>query len=268
MVPLRAQGNLDRCYWYKADRYYPEDRVVVVPGRVPREGQPLQAPDAPWRELAPLARAWYEVRHEGLCLDVRTRRQRFVPDEATLYSEVDYGPVTAWITTFMHARRSLLVIHYSFSKPVRFRACAAAGVWVAEGYEPDPLDEVEYRGGVVLYRLEGTRGRIALALDQEPQAWGGDDCLWQEAPVVDVTQYVMVADDKDGPLDEQALDSARALGYEALRAQHLAVWREYFAYTRLTIPHPLFQRVYDFSLYQFKAAQHPISGACRSITCG
>src|SRR3954471_19617747 len=81
MVPTRAQGNLDRCYWYKANRYYPEERAVVVPGRLPREGQPLHAPNAAWHELAPLARCWYEVRHGGILLDVRAATQRFVPAE-------------------------------------------------------------------------------------------------------------------------------------------------------------------------------------------
>src|SRR5512133_3527936 len=71
MVAERAQGNLDRCCWYKANRYYPEDRAVVIPERLPREGQPLRAEGAPWHELAPLARTWYEVRHEGLRLDCR-----------------------------------------------------------------------------------------------------------------------------------------------------------------------------------------------------
>ncbi|MEP6776717.1 MAG: hypothetical protein ABJA50_14075, partial [Chloroflexota bacterium] len=31
MVAGRAQGNLDRCYWYKADRYYPESRTAIIP---------------------------------------------------------------------------------------------------------------------------------------------------------------------------------------------------------------------------------------------
>lgn len=263
MVEERAQGNLDRCYWYKADRYYPEERVVIAPNRLPREGQPLKIEGAPWHEIAPLARTWYEVRHNGLRLDVRAGEQRFAPDEGILYSRVDYGAVAADITTFLHARRPLLVIHYLFDRPVRFRAYGAAGVWIEEGYEADPFDEVRYSpdGSAAHYRLGHTQGHILLGITPEPGDSGAsDDCAWQEVEAQEITHYFAVVDDQDGPLDGQALDNARSLGYEALRDEQLAFWREYAARSRLDLPDPLFQRFYDYSLYQFKASQNRISG--------
>jgi hypothetical protein len=266
MVAERAQGNLDRCCWYKSDRYYPEDRAVVIPERLPREGQPLRAEGAPWSEIAPLAHTWYEVRRDGLRLDCRLSEQRFAPSEGTLYSRVDYGAATAEVVTFLHARRSLLVMHFLFDRPVNFRAYAAAGVWVEEGYDADPFDEVIYSadGAGAEYTLGGVRGRIMLALSPEPaEANGGDVaarncCLEVEAR--EVTQYFAVVDDLDGPLERAALDDARALSYEALREEHLAAWRSYSARSKIEIPNATFQRSYDYSLYQFKAAQNRLSG--------
>jgi Glycosyl hydrolase family 65 central catalytic domain len=262
MVAERAQGNLDRCYWYKADRYYPESRVAIIPGRLPREGQPLHMEGAPWREIAPLARTWYEIRYGGLRLDVRTTEQRFVPAEGILYSNVDYGAANAEVTTFLHALRSVLVVRCRFDKPVSFRAYGAAGVWVEEGYDADPFDEVRYNAGgsSAEYRLGDTKGLIMLGITPEPSAHGSGDCIWQEVEAQEVTQYFAVVDDQDGPLDVHALDDARALGYEALHREHVDAWHEYAATSQIAIPDERFQRCYDYSLYQFRAAQNRLSG--------
>ncbi len=262
MVDERAEGNLDRCYWYKADRYYPEESVVIVPGRLPREGQPLHAEGAPWHELAPLARTWYEIRQGELRLDVRASEQHFVPAEGTLYSRVDYGSVNAEVVTFLHARRSLLVTHYRFDQPVSFRAYAAAGVWVEEGYDTNPFAEANYSkdSSSVAYRLGDTHGRITLALDREGKAGGGDGCCWLEVTGQEIVQYFAVEDDLDGSLNDAALDERLALGYEALRDEHLAFWREYNEGKHVVIPDATFQGLYDYSLYQFKATQNRLSG--------
>lgn len=263
MVAGRAQGNLDRCYWYKADRYYPESRTAIIPGRLPREGQPLHMDGAPWHEVAPLARTWYEVRYGGLSLDVRTTRQHFVPSEGTLYSQLDYGAVTAHVTTFLHSGRPLLVMHYRFNKPVTFRAYGAAGVWVEESYDANPFDQVSYSADstAIKYMLGGTIGHITLGITPEPSARGTEqNCIWQEVQAQEITQYFSVTDNHDGPLDTQSLDEARALGYEALLAEHINAWRKYAATSHITIPNEPFQRSYDYSLYQFKASQNRLSG--------
>ena len=262
MVPERAQGNLDRCYWYKADRYYPESRTAVIPGRLPREGQPLHLEGAPWCEIAPLARTWYEVRYAGLRLDVRVAEQRFIPAEGVLYSHVDYGAVQADVTTFLHVERSVLVLHYKFNEPVSFRAYGAAGVWVEEGYDADPLDHVTYDADAasIHYKLGDTRGLISLALTPESSAHGADGShIWQEVEGQEVTHYFSVVDDADGPLDAQAA-SARATGFEVLRREHVHAWGKYAAGSHITIPDERFQRCYNYSLYQFKASQNRVSG--------
>ncbi|MDQ6693608.1 MAG: hypothetical protein M3014_04200, partial [Chloroflexota bacterium] len=262
MVEERAQGNLDRCYWYKADRFYPEERVVVVPGRLPREGQPLHAEGEPWHELSPLARTWYEVRHGGLRLDVRAGEQYFVPAEGTLYSTVDFGAVNADVVTFLHARRSLLVTRYRFDQPVDFRAYAGAGVWIEEGYDANPLDEVGCikDSADMAYRSGDTYGRIFLALDPEGKVGGDEGRRWLEVSGQEIVHYFAVEDDLDDPLDSRAFDDARSLGYEALREEHLSFWREYSEGKRVEIPDSTFQGSYDYSFYQFKALQNRLSG--------
>jgi hypothetical protein len=273
MVAERAQGNLDRCCWYKSNRYYPEERAVVIPERLPREGQPLRAEGAPWSELAPLAHTWYEVRHDGLRLDCRLSEQLFLPEEGILHSHVDYGAVTAEVDTFLHASRSLLVIHCRFDKPITFRACAAAGVWVEESYDVNPFDSVTYSpdDAEAEYTIGTTRGRIMLALIAPPgvpstgnrQPATGNrrpSYCHLELEAQEVTQLVAVVDDLDGPLDIHALEDACSLGYEALRKEHVAIWRDYATRSKIKIPDARFQRSYDFSLYQFKAAQNRQSG--------
>jgi hypothetical protein len=39
MVPEKV--GVDRCVWYKSDRYYPEDKLVMVAGRFPLD-KPLE----------------------------------------------------------------------------------------------------------------------------------------------------------------------------------------------------------------------------------
>jgi hypothetical protein len=52
MVPDKIA--VDRCAWYKSDRYYPEDKLVMVAGRWPLD-QPLKhAEGSGWYEVAPL----------------------------------------------------------------------------------------------------------------------------------------------------------------------------------------------------------------------
>lgn len=262
MVEERAQGDLDRCYWYKADRYYPEERTVIVPGRRPREGQPLRAEGAAWCELAPLARTWYEVRHDGLRLDARAFEQRFVAGDGILYSHVDYGAAKCQIVTFLHARRPLLVIHYVFDRKVSLRAYAAAGVWIEEGYDANPFEQVHYgrEGAEAEFTLGTTRGHISLGLEPQPVSGGTSECLWLEVEAREITQYFTVVDDHDLPLDKQAVSDALASGYNGLREEHLALWHGYTGRASIEIPDERFQRLYDYSLYQFKAAQNRLSG--------
>ena len=61
--------GVDRCAWYKSDRYYPEERLVKVAGRFPMEKPLEHAEGSGWYEIAPLGHTWYEVSREGRRLE-------------------------------------------------------------------------------------------------------------------------------------------------------------------------------------------------------
>lgn len=71
--------GVDRCNWYKADRYYPEHKLVHVAGRFPMEKPLEHAEGSAWFEIAPLGRTWYEVYQDGQLFEIQSSRQRFVP---------------------------------------------------------------------------------------------------------------------------------------------------------------------------------------------
>ncbi|HOG45773.1 MAG TPA: hypothetical protein PLB78_03930, partial [Anaerolineae bacterium] len=253
--------GVDRCYWYKADRYYAEDRLVHVAGRFPLDRPLKHAPGSGWYEVAPLGRTWYEVRWQGGPLALRASRQRFAPGEATLYSELDYGAVRAQAVTFLHATRSLLVERYVFDREVELRAWMGPGVWVEEGWDTDPFYAVQMRADAAegRYDLGETGGSLALRLVPAPEGYGacGRD-RWLSARGRVFEKYFCIVDDRQGPLDVTALDEA--LGYDALRAEHRACWRGYAAASRIRIPDAQFQRTYEASMAHFKAMQNRASG--------
>ncbi|MEO5952381.1 MAG: hypothetical protein ABIQ44_07945, partial [Chloroflexia bacterium] len=262
MVKERAQGDLDRCYWYKADRYYPEDRVIPIPGRLPREGQPLYAEGGAWREIAPLGRTWYTVNHADLTLSVRASTQHFSPSDGILHSSVDYGAVQAQITTFLHAHRSLLIIRYIFSEPVTLRAYAAAGPWIPEGYDTDPFNSFLLHSdhGSITYSLEDKSGAIALEMQPSGKHGQTHNTIWQEVTAQQFTQYFSVSDEQDNTSASATTNEALSMGYDALQAEHVAAWRSYAAQSSISIPHPALNEMYRASLYHFKAAQNRVSG--------
>ncbi len=75
-----------------------------------------------------------------------------------------------------------------------------------------------------------------------------------------ITKYFLISDNRQGALTTEALDEAVARGYDALRAEHLAFWRDYFAASSISLPDPQFQYFYDASMYHFKAMQSRESG--------
>jgi hypothetical protein len=205
-------------------------------------------------------------------LDVRSSQQRFVPQDGTLYSEVDYGVARASVTTFLHATRPLLVVHAEFDLPsqyrqfpqeVAFRALVAPGPWIEEYDDTDPFVhvEVDEESRRFRYDLGECKGYLALALDPAPARSGYDgQAAWAEGRGEVFTAYFVITDDHDGPLDEELLNDAVALGYEGLRQEHLAFWQDYFGRSSISIPDPQFQYFYDASMYHFKAMQNPVSG--------
>lgn len=267
MVPDRPPNGwhpyLDRCQWYKSDRYYPEDRLIdVVPPRHPPFGTVLPKNGKPWAELAPLGYTAYEVEVEGQTGRVQAFTQTFVPEEGTVYTTVDWGVARAEVTTFLCPDRPLLVIRYRFDRPVRLRVWAAPGVWQEEGHETDPFDALTFLDGrpAAFYRLSPYQGFIEVAL-AEARRWGREGKVWWlEGEGTAFTHYFAIADDYAGPLDTDLIPRAMAEGPEALHDQTRAFWQAYFAASRFEIPDPVFDRVYRTSRYLFKATQNPVSG--------
>lgn len=261
MVPDKV--GVDRCVWYKADRYYPEDKLVQVAGRFPVDRPLEHAPGSGWYEIAPLGRTWYEVLWQGEPLTVQASTQRFVPQEGTLYSRVEYGPVRAEVTTFLHASHSILIERYIFDREVEFRAWMGPGVWVEEGWDTDPFRGVWMHADAAegRYDLGETRGIMLLHLEPAPTGCGahGQD-RWLSTRGQVITKYFIIVDDRQEGLDASALNQVIAQGYERLRQEHLAFWRAHFSASSISIPDQEFQRFYEASQYHFKAMQNRASG--------
>jgi hypothetical protein len=261
MVPDKV--GVDRCNWYKADRYYPEDRLVHVAGRFPMDRPLEHAEGSGWYEIAPLGRTWYEVLWQGEVLTLRSSRQRFVAQDGTLYSSVDYGPVRAEVTSFLHARHSILIERYTFDREVAFRGWIGPGVWVEEGWDTDPFYGVSMADGAAegRYDLGETAGILALRVQPGPEDCGGrGQDRWLSCRGAVITKYCAILDDRQGPLDASIIDRALAVGYQGLRQEHLQFWRDYSAASSIRIPDQQFQRFYEASMAHFKAMQNRESG--------
>lgn len=264
MIPDKV--GVDRCAWYKSDRYYPEDKLVMVAGRWPLD-QPLEhAECSGWYELAPIGRTWYQVHSPqagGKALEVTASRQRFVPQDGTLYSEVAYGAVQVQVTTFLHAQRSLLIERYQFDREVELQAWMGPGVWVEEGWDTDPFRSVSPTAGKaeIHYDLGETRGVMTMRLEPAPATSGkaGNDC-WVSARGREFFKYFSIIDDRQEITSTNLLADALRSGYDRLREEHIAFWHAYFSRSSISIPEARFQSFYEASLYHFKGMQNPVSG--------
>jgi hypothetical protein len=261
MVPDKV--GVDRCAWYKADRYYPEHKLVHAAGRFPMDKPLEHAAGSGWYDLAPLGRAWYEVHLDGRPLQLQSSQQRFVPEEGTLYSELDFGPVQAQACTFLHATQSLLLTHLEFSQAVEVRAWMAPGIWVVDGWDTDPFEQVtmDSEAAAGSYDLGESRGRFYLQLEPpsgQVLTRGQERGLSARGAAFTITFAIL--DNRQGDYATEAFQQAAASGYDALRRQHQRFWGDYFSHSRITIPDPQFQNFYQASLYHFKAAQNRTSG--------
>ena len=259
--------GVDRCAWYKSDRYYPEDKLVKVAGRFPINKPLEHAEGSGWYEIAPLGRLWYEVLDHGIPLEVQDSTQKFEPLKGTLYSKVDFGKFSLEVTTFLHARRSVLVVHIDAPTEIELRAWIAPGVWVDDGWDTDPfrsvkMDEHAAKGW---YDLGETQGRMALETDPAPVSYGAAGL----ARRVDVrgrriTLYFSIVDNRQGDdpssTDFNHLQEGLSLGYEHLLNEHQEFWRSYFAASNVFLPDEQYQRFYQASMYHFKGMQNPVSG--------
>jgi hypothetical protein len=255
--------SVDRCVWYKSDRYYPEDKLVKVAGRFPMEKPLEHAEGSGWYEIAPLGRTWYDVSINGQKLDLEDSKQHFVPQEGILYSDLDFRPIHAQATTFLYARGSLLVEHYEFDHPVDFTGYMAPGVWVEEGWDTNPFYSVSIDGehATGTYDLGETHGRYFMKVEPSSAAAGmeGDTCMLHTAGK-SFTKYFAILDNRQGSLDESEFARLTAPGYNQLLADQKEYWGEYFSHSKVHLPDPQFQMFYDASTYHFKAIQNPVSG--------
>jgi len=257
--------GVDRCEWYKSDRYYPEDKLVMVAGRFPMEKTLEHAEGSGWYEVAPLGRTWYTLISDGQALPIVGSEQRFVPQEGTLYTDLDYGSVKGTAETWMHATRSILIERYVFDQEVEFRGWMGPGLWVEEGWDTDPFRSVTMHAAANEpfgnYDLGETQGIMALRIEPPPAAYGEDGRdRWVSVRAKTITKYFLISDNRQGAVSPQILDEALALGYDALREAHLAHWQHYFSRSSISIPDAQYQMTYDASMYHFKAMQNPVSG--------
>ncbi len=258
--------GVDRCAWYKSDRYYPEDKLVMVAGRWPLDKPLEHAEGSGWYDAAPLGRSWYQLCSGDQRLELQSSHQRFVPQEGTLYTQVDFGSVKGEVVTWMHATRSILIERYTFDQEVEFQAWMGPGVWSSDNGEPwdtDPFYSVEMSPDQAegRYDLGETQGILALRVEPAPTSFsrdGNDRSLTVRAR--SITQYFYISDNRQGRLTTDPLDDALKLGYDALRAEHLGFWQRYFAVSSVDIPDEQFQFFHDASMYHFKAMQSRTSG--------
>lgn len=257
MVPEKV--DVDYCTWYKSDRYYPEDKLVMVAGRYPIEKKLQHAEGSGWFEIAPLGRTWYDVYLDGKKLEIQTSSQHFEPPKGLLTTEMDFGPVQARVTTFMHASRSVLIEHYEFSADVEFHAWMAPGLWEEEGWHTDPFRSVDMDSAS--YDLGETQGRYFLQTEPAPSSeMKRDDARGWVTHGKIITKYFSILDNRQGSFDDAAFHSLIMPGYDALLANHVAFWQDYFSRSKVNLPDQQFQDFYDASLYHFKAAQSRTSG--------
>ena len=258
--------SVDRCAWYKSDRYYPEDKLVMVAGRWPLDKKLEHAEGSGWYEVAPLGRTWYHVMDGDQRLELQASEQRFVPQEGTLYTKVDYGKVKGEVTTWMHATRSILIERYTFEQEVILQAWMGPGVWSTDNGEPwdtDPFRSVEMSDDKPKgrYDLGETQGIMALRVEPQPRISGGsENDRYVAVYAKTITKYFYISDNRQGAVTTESLDQAVALGYDALRDEHLKFWKDYFAASSVDIPDEQFQFFYDASMYHMKAMQSRTSG--------
>ena len=251
--------DVDYCNWYKSDRYYPEQNLVKVAGRFP-EGKTLEhAEGSGWFEIAPLGRTWYEIFLDENRLNLQTSNQRFEPQKGLLHTELDFGPVQAHVTTFLHAHHSVLIERYEFSAEVEFHAWMAPGVWVEDGWHTTPFLSVDMDSAS--YDLGETQGRYFLQTEPAPsQKVKQGDARGVVTRGKVITKYFSILDNHQDAYDEAYFRSMLMPGYEVLLARHVQFWQEYFSHSKVNLPDQQFQEFYDASLYHFKAAQSRASG--------
>jgi len=252
MTSEAAQG-LDRCYWYKADLYY-EDSRTFVPGDDP-QAFIATPPGGTNFQLAPLARAWYDVLDDaGALLPFLDSSQDFSPADATLTTRVRLPAMTLEVRGFLAHDLPILVFEARSARPVTIVARAAPGLWSDDQEQADPISEFaaavpagfRYRVGshwLTLRLLVGTDSDdVEQGVDTQG-AWvrlRGSVVRW--GVHLASTRYAEEAASAEWRRLPNILTPARA------------------TQPGLFVPDADYQRLHQFSMYMFQAMQHRHSG--------
>lgn len=257
MSPEAAQG-LDRCYWYKSDLYYPDDRVLL-PGGDPRTFQ-AAPPGGTNYQLAPLARAWFEVcDDDGVPMPPLSSEQRFSPGTGRLLTASRYRDVSVDVTTWLDAAAPVLHYDLRLSRDTTVMAYIAPGLWPEDADQTDPTaDHWPQPGGLSQDTLSGWsytvgthRCHLSMAADLGTDAYvaaldkvgislamGGLRIRWSVALIT--SRYP----DEHRPIAT----------YDSAVASPLAIPRQ------VEIPDQQYNKLHHFSIYMFRAIQNRESG--------
>ena len=270
MSPEAAQG-LDRCYWYKSDLYYPDDRVLL-PGGDPRTFQ-AAPPGGTNYQLAPLARAWFEIRdNEGEPLPLLDSKQAFFPEVGMLITDARYRDREVQVVTWLDARAPMLNFDLFSDDDPTVMAFVAPGLWPADTEQSDPVaDLLPYLPGW-RYRVGDCTCQLIMAADPETttHAIGGNhQDAWLAMSGARVRWAVALTTSRYPDEDRRLVAGARApagrpLGKSTIRrrrADHVEAAGGPLATPRqVEIPDQQYQGLHHFSIYMFRAIQNRESG--------
>jgi hypothetical protein len=253
MSPLPACG-LDRCYWYKADLYYADSRRFAPEEDIRAILQ--AAPGGTNFQLAPLARAWYDVRDlAGEPLALATSEQVFDPASGELRTVAWFGPRRLEVRTVLSPRLPALFFDLHADDEVIVRAWVGAGTWPEDSEQTNPVTGVssadgEYPGLTMAIGSVSCGLYLVAAGTAESRDAGHDQHgAWTELRGRHVRWWAVL----ESTRYPEELGARRRLPAEPEPAAPQSGGE-------IEIPDPDYQRLHSFSMYMFQAIQHRHSG--------
>ncbi len=262
-----ARG-LDRCYWYKADLYYADERTYI-------EGQDpfvfaASPPGGTIFQLAPLARTWYEVLGpSGEPLTLSAAEQRFDPTTGALVTVAHFGSRRVELSTGLSETLPALCFDLRAGEALRVRARADAGLWPEDSAQSTPVSALtgarDGRNGLAF-----AVGDVTCSLHLVPavtEACSADNRtvmgrdgrgLWADMTGTHVRWWTVLESSRYAEEHEAHLRLPAAplphLGLESHGPDNATRGHA------IDIPDPDYARLHEFSMYMFRAIQHRHSG--------